>query len=301
MNNKSNMTAAEMLYAARTNSRKSRELPVIAKKLCIREDFLEALETGNYALLQENVYILGFARNYATELGLDPVEISKKLKEELGITPIATDPELAEGAENANAATGADAGIDADSSLTPLYTPSGESSAAQNVSNSQFEHGRTGRRIMLFAAIISAILAVAGGAYIIADLDSESNGEEISPLAANENKIAFALPVKFEYGTENKDTSTIAMQASSETWLKVDRGEVILFSRVLMPGDVYYAPTNKPGARATVGNAGGLDIYINGKPAPKLGAMHTRATNVPLTEEGVSQRARKPVVANPDE
>ena len=42
------MTAAEMLRNARTTGRRKREIPTIAKQLCIREEFLEALESGNY-------------------------------------------------------------------------------------------------------------------------------------------------------------------------------------------------------------------------------------------------------------
>ena len=66
-----NMTAGEMLRSARTTGRRKRELQTIAKQLCIREDCLQALEDGNYTALPEVVYILGFARNYAIELGLD--------------------------------------------------------------------------------------------------------------------------------------------------------------------------------------------------------------------------------------
>ena len=63
------MTAGEILRDARTTGRRKREIPTIAKQLCIREEFLMALEAGDYTALPETVYILGFARNYAMELG----------------------------------------------------------------------------------------------------------------------------------------------------------------------------------------------------------------------------------------
>lgn len=63
------LTAGEMLRNARTTGRRKREIPTISKQLCIREEFLEALEQGNYTVIPELVYILGFARNYAMELG----------------------------------------------------------------------------------------------------------------------------------------------------------------------------------------------------------------------------------------
>ena len=40
------MTAGEMLRNARTTGRRKREMQTIAKQLCIREDFLQALEYG---------------------------------------------------------------------------------------------------------------------------------------------------------------------------------------------------------------------------------------------------------------
>ena len=79
------MTAGEMLRNARTTGRRKREIATIAKLLCIREEFLTALEEGNYRVIPEDVYILGFARSYAVELGLNPDEIILKLKHELGI------------------------------------------------------------------------------------------------------------------------------------------------------------------------------------------------------------------------
>ena len=59
------LTAGEMLRNARTTGRRKREISTIAKQLCIREEFLAALEEGNYTFIPETVYILGFARNYA--------------------------------------------------------------------------------------------------------------------------------------------------------------------------------------------------------------------------------------------
>ena len=87
-NNENNdVTVAELLRNARTQGRRKREISTIAKQLCIAEEFLEALENGDYKKIPEIVYVLGFARNYAIELGLDPDMVVNKVKEELGIEP----------------------------------------------------------------------------------------------------------------------------------------------------------------------------------------------------------------------
>jgi hypothetical protein len=286
MQNKENMTAAEMLYAARTNSRKPRELPVIAKKLCIREDFLEALETGNYSALSENVYILGFARNYAIELGLDPLEISAKLKEELGITTMEIPPEGVV--------------VDGDPALAEPKAPAAQAAPEGEFADdadSAFARRDSRNKKIIIGAVVAA-LAVAGiaaGALLSDRGRDGAEAEQTTDAEYSPLKIPFNLPVKFEYATENKDTSRIAMQALSETWVKVERNGEIIFSRVLMPGDVYWASI-KPGARATIGNAGGLDIWVGGKLAGKLGAVHTRVTNIPITEDAIlNKRIPKPV------
>ena len=93
------MTAGEMLRNARTTGRRKREIPTIAKQLCIREEFLQALEDGDYSVIPEPVYILGFARNYAMELGLSPDEIVAKIKREMGlVNECAADGDAADGA-----------------------------------------------------------------------------------------------------------------------------------------------------------------------------------------------------------
>ena len=47
------LTAGQMLHNARTTGRRKREIPTIAKQLCIREEFLEAWEKGDYVFLKE--------------------------------------------------------------------------------------------------------------------------------------------------------------------------------------------------------------------------------------------------------
>ncbi|MBD5391627.1 helix-turn-helix domain-containing protein, partial [bacterium] len=79
------LSAGEMLRNARTTGRRKREIQTVAKQLCIREEFLQALEDGDYAAIPETVYILGFARNYAMELGLDPDVVIAKIKREMGL------------------------------------------------------------------------------------------------------------------------------------------------------------------------------------------------------------------------
>ena len=49
------LTVGEILRNARTTGRRKREIPTISKQLCIREEFLQALEDGNYSAIPEPV------------------------------------------------------------------------------------------------------------------------------------------------------------------------------------------------------------------------------------------------------
>ncbi|MDR1207130.1 MAG: DUF4115 domain-containing protein [Rickettsiales bacterium] len=258
-------TAGEMLKAARTTGRRKRELATIARQLCIREEFLEALENGDYKKIPELVYILGFARNYAIELELDPKIIVQKIKQEMGI-------KKNEEPENVPKS---------DSKTKPAGTPFAKNITGQVISFiARYWKWIVG--ILVAGAIVATgVLVVFSNAGSQKDMYSSGNATaEVVMLPLPE----FRQNVKEQFGMENRASAQIVLQATAETWLKVEdsRGET-LFSRVMMPGDVYYAPASD--ARATVGNAGGLDVFANGKLAPKLGPDHTRKSDIKLNPD----------------
>jgi cytoskeleton protein RodZ len=59
------------------------ELGAVAASLRIRASYLEAIEAGRIADLPGNAYALGFLRTYATTLGLDPDEITRRFRAEV--------------------------------------------------------------------------------------------------------------------------------------------------------------------------------------------------------------------------
>ena len=72
------------------------------------------------------------------------------------------------------------------------------------------------------------------------------------------------------YGSENAD-GRIVIRAIADSWIEVlDAEGNPLFSRVLRDGDSYRVPVLQ-GARFVTGNAGGLEILVDGEPAPSLG------------------------------
>lgn len=79
------------LRAAR--QRNGWQIAEVAASLRIRASYLEAIEAGRIADLPGNAYALGFLRNYAATLGLDPVEMTRRFKAE--VSEVNTRTELA--------------------------------------------------------------------------------------------------------------------------------------------------------------------------------------------------------------
>ena len=278
------MTAAQMLYEARTSGRRKREINTISKLLCIREEYLVALENGDYRQIPELVYILGFARNYSMELGLDPDEIVAKIKKEMGLA-----------AED-------DAGP-AEPKEEPAAAPK---PAEPNIS---VKHAGKPKKIAKFsffskiprfvyknwkwlaAAIVALVLVIVGISLIVSAGTNAPSARPVESAAAVPAEPIYKMDVRERFGTENRANAKIILQATQETWVKIEdaRGNTV-FSRVLVPGDIYYVPDGDK-YKGTFGNAGGIDVWVNGVLAPKLGAPNTRKTGVLMTADNLAASA----------
>lgn len=74
-----------------------------------------------------------------------------------------------------------------------------------------------------------------------------------------------------EYGEENTD-ARVVLRAAAEVWVQVrDSGGNLLLTRLLRTGDSYRVP-NDPGLVMRTGNAGGLDILVDGNTIPRIGS-----------------------------
>ncbi|HWC63203.1 MAG TPA: helix-turn-helix domain-containing protein, partial [Rhizomicrobium sp.] len=74
-------TVGQELRAARM--RRGDDLATVSRVLKIRKDHLEAVEQDNFAGLPGKAYAIGFVRSYAGYLGLDPVHILERYKQEI--------------------------------------------------------------------------------------------------------------------------------------------------------------------------------------------------------------------------
>jgi len=267
------MTAGEMLHNARTTGRRKREIPTIAKLLCIREEFLEALESGNYRVIPEDVYILGFARSYAVELGLNPDEVIEKLKRELGIA--AEEKEVVE-------------------PEVKKETPKIKFNKEFFVKYFKIAWNYVKKHWIWFASGFA--LVVVAVVLLIVLLGGDKPAQENVEATANETLVVatttvvapdFRFPVREKFNEKSIKESRVVLQAEKESWVKVEdaRGNTV-FSRVLVPGDVYYMPLSDK-FKGTFGNAGGIDVWVDGQLVKKVGPANTRKTGFSMAPDAL--------------
>ena len=68
-------------------------------------------------------------------------------------------------------------------------------------------------------------------------------------------------------------SSRITLRANATSWIQVRaQDHSVLFTGFLKPGDAYRVP-DRPGLSMRAGNAGGLDIVVDGKKAPAVGPI----------------------------
>ncbi len=276
------MTAGEMLRAARTTGRRKREIQTISKQLCIREEFLQALEDGDYTILPETVYILGFARNYAMELGLDPDLIVAKIKRELGIMKLAE----------------AMVAHDKIEQPKPVVTETSEKVEKKSVVGERKSKvlKYVKKHWMWFAGGFGVlVLLVLLMVLILPSADENSAPTRtVVRLSAPQQVVvkepAYTVEVREKFGTENADKAEIIIQAVKESWVKIEdaRGKTV-FSRVLVPGDVYYVPAGNK-HKGTFGNAGAIEVWVNKELVGKIGDDNTRKTGVALDAEKLAKK-----------
>jgi len=74
----------------------------------------------------------------------------------------------------------------------------------------------------------------------------------------------------------------IVLRATSDTWIQIrDASDALVFTRLMRAGDVYRVP-DKPGLVMRTGNAGGLEVTVDGNPAPSLGGFGILRRSVQL-------------------
>ncbi len=115
-------------------------------------------------------------------------------------------------------------------------------------------------------------------------------GEEVAagtpdPENTASNGMAETIRADQVFGADNAG-SRILVRAKSNSWVQVrdDIGKQLMLTRLLRPGDSYRVP-DRPGLKLLTGNAGALEILVDGKIVPSIGSMGTVRHGISLDVE----------------
>jgi cytoskeleton protein RodZ len=103
------------------------------------------------------------------------------------------------------------------------------------------------------------------------------------PAAQPVQQVAAAVPqVPPTPSSAPAAASKISIRALTDCWIQIRAADQsIVFSRILRSGEVYNVPARQ-GLSLRTGNAGALQIAIDGRPAPSIGGIGTLRRDVEL-------------------
>ena len=292
-------------------------VPDVAANLKIRRVMIEAIERGRFRDLPGLAYALGFVRAYAELLGLDSGEIVKRFRAEA--TGIEEHREL-----NFPQPLG-------ESRLPGGFAISAAMLAAVIAYGvwyaTSFTNDGVPQRVTAVPDRLAALavpahdptppptvpapapsIAADSSQVVVPVAPAPPVASPVVPPTPPREPIIAALPPPAApaepttgkvYGETASPDVRIVIRVQADAWVQVkDPAGNILFDRVLKPGEAYKAP-NRPGLLLRAGNAGALEIKVDGKPAPAIAKGNTIRRDVALDGDRLLAGTAVPDQARP--
>ncbi len=119
------------------------------------------------------------------------------------------------------------------------------------------------------------------------------NGEAetgVEPAAGTVTDPAAGIDAARVFG--DATDARIVLRATQDSWIEVrdPARDDLLLARLMRPGDVYLVP-DRPGLTLLTGNAGGLNVYVDGSLTPPLGKDGVVRRNIDLDAEALRGEA----------
>jgi cytoskeleton protein RodZ len=257
------ISVGRILRSAR--ERQGRDLSEIADELCLTQQYVRAIEEDDVKSLPGVFFYKNFVRQYAASVGVKDAEIRAGVS---SLTAAAEAPVL-EGAL-------------AQPPVRPMDPIVADS-------NRYFANTRLG---MSVAGLVAALLGCSGF-YAWWSRPAEAAVGKLRPLppvvqplvqpviqplaepapvkAAPDETLAQVTAVAESHTTvDGIDHVVLNLSATEKTWLSITSEGKHLFSGFLEPSQTKTL-TGLEAARMTVGNAGGIEVRLNGKPIGPIG------------------------------
>jgi cytoskeletal protein RodZ len=258
-----------------------RSVEDIAQELCIMPSYVRAMEKDDAADLPGTFFYKSFVRQYATIVGLNPAELVAEVEAVTAVAePVTTVAEK-----------------------KPIRVPDPIVEASNNFNFSSRS---------LTAPLVALAVALIGGGIFYAwwkrPVEAAQTPApvvvekqpEVVPIAATTTVAPISTPVAETASNDSPVAVTttttttadgvkhieLSLSAKEKTWLSISSGGKQIFSGVLEAEETKTL-SGLEMAKMTVGNAGGIDVHLNGKDVGPLGAKG-QVRVVVFTPEGFS-------------
>ena len=259
------------------------DLAEVAATLRIKPAYLVALEAGRPNELPGAVYAIGFIRAYADHLGLDSGEMLRLFKRQSAL--FAAKPDLAFPIQLGERSM--PGGVVLVALILAVcgyggwfYLSTGDGPRPERVAQIPLEL-LPYREAFRAPPPVSQPMVEAQAAPrspAVPSEGSEHSGSGGRPSAAG--SAMAAVPAAPD--PEPNPPGEVVIRATADSWIQIrDARQSVLLTRVLKAGESCRAP-DRPGLSMRTGNAGGLEITVNGVPAPPIGRKGMVRRNVAL-------------------
>ena len=269
-------TVGEILQQAR--QKKHKEIDAIATQLCIRPRYLKALEMSDYQDFPGQTYALGFLRTYANYLGLDADALMSQYRAERG-------------------------GIEPEKLDMPI--------AEQQVLFPSLKYILLSVGIVFFVWIFWYLLTYSDSSVdslpeAMNEVIAEEQIVDVSTPAANMEAQVVGAPIDASFTPEantaqrasvaesvpehQKAAPLVEVVATDDAWVEIVQDDELIFSRTMKKGEKYQVPDNAENIYLKTGNAGGIEIYVDGQKTKSLGGVGVVRSNVSLSAQSLKNR-----------
>jgi len=234
-------TVGERLRAAREE--KGLSLEDVAAQTRIPQRHLESLETADWDKLPAPTYTTGFAKSYASAVGLDRTEIGEQLRAEIG------------GSRSPNA-------------QAEVFEPA--------------DPARTMPKSLVFATIAAVIVLVLVMSWLNRRSLDQSDEPSAAPAVQTQAAKQPAAPASAPPAQAQVAQGPVVLTATAQAWVRVTDGGNTLFEATMQPGQTYQVPATATAPLLRVGAPEAVRINVGTAVAPPVGPAGQVTSNVSL-------------------
>lgn len=237
-------SVGDRLRAAREARKMS--LEDIANQTRIPLRHLENLESGDWSKLPAPTYSIGFAKSYASAVGLDRTEIGEDLRAEMG-------------------------GQRFDPGNTEVFEPA--------------DPARTMPKWLVLSAIAAIVLLVVIMTWLNdRSLEPETATTTVEAAPAPATQRAGPVPTQSSLQQQPQQVAVgqVVLTATDTAWIQVTDGGRTLFSGELAAGQSYTVPQTATAPLLRAGKPEALRVTVGSATAPPVGPPGKVASNVSL-------------------